>query len=143
MTTTTAYTREYIGVNMSLNWSEAENYCLDTFGTHLATITSENENGKLRMARTEAGIATSSRLWFGFNDLDSEGTWEWTDGTDVSCTNWCPGKPNDGSSGQDCSSMYPSTSIQSSYNTTWDDNFCYNEYPFVCNKDTLTTTSMG
>ena len=135
--------RQYVGVSRSLNWSDAESYCLDTFGTHLATITSDNENRDVRSAGTEAGIATSSRLWFGFNDLDVEGTWKWTDGTNANYTNWSPNNPNNFGSGQHCSSMYPLTSAQSSYNTTWDDNFCYSGYPFVCNKDMVTTTTMG
>ena len=129
---------------MSLSWADADEYCLDTFGDHLATITSDDENLDVRMAGTEAGISTSGRLWFGFNDIDVEGTWEWADGTDVSYLNWSPGNPNDANSGQDCSSMYPITSTSNGYNITWDDNFCDDEYPFVCNyneMNMMTTTS--
>ena len=31
--------------------------------------------------------------WIGFNDLDEEGTWAWTDGSVSSYTNWYSGEP--------------------------------------------------
>lgn len=129
-----AHGRTYIGVNMSVNWSDAENYCSTVYGTKLATITSVDENADVRTAATEAGISTSLRVWIGFNDIDSEGTWVWNDGTSATFANWSPGNPNDAGCGQDCASMYPLTGVQSIYNTTWDDNYCYNTYGFVCNE---------
>lgn len=57
---------------------------------------------------------------------DVEGTWEWTDGTPATYTEWGVGEPND-SGGEDCAEMYGSANA-------WNDLGCTAVKPYVCEK---------
>ena len=114
-----------------MTWANAESYCLSTYGTHLATITSSTDYIKFRSAATAAGISVTDSVWFGMNDIDSEGMWVWADANSTftqnsSYTNWDSGEPNNGAgSGQDCGQVYSSGH--------WDDVQCDVSIRFVCN----------
>lgn len=41
------FAREYIAGSGVRRWSAAESYCLSTYGTHLASIHSAEDNGKV------------------------------------------------------------------------------------------------
>ena len=95
--------RRYIGVNELKTWDEAESYCQLMYGTSLATIMTDEQGTNARTAATIAGIDTGDSFWFGFNDISSEGTWEWIDGTTSNgYTNWDDGEPNNSGGDQDC-----------------------------------------
>jgi hypothetical protein len=59
--------------------------------------------------RSAAGVASCKEVlglqsvftWIGANDLASEGTWVWSDGTPWDYSNWLPGEPN-GWTGENC-----------------------------------------
>ena len=44
---------------------------------------------------TLSSLATPSLrdYWIDANDMNTEGEWRWTDGTDIEYVNWRPGKP--------------------------------------------------
>ena len=77
------------------------------------------------MTQPDAGLYTSSALWLGYTDADSEGTWLWVDGTSAAFTNWYSGEPND-SGGEDCAA----TNF-GAYGY-WNDYPCTYSLPFVC-----------
>jgi hypothetical protein len=53
-------------------------------------------------------------MWIGGNDMATEGTFLWEDGTAFADTpgaiQWGPGEPNDSSSQEDCVQLYKSDS---------------------------------
>jgi len=68
-----------------LNWQGGENYAIK-LGGHLASISSSEEDIFLK--------ENFQRGWIGFTDSASEGTWRWTDGSQVTYTNWDIGQPD-------------------------------------------------
>ena len=68
-----SYSLPYIFVDNNLSWSSAEEYCLENYGTHLASIHSKDEETALNLVRK--GRTT----WIGYNDRNKEGTFEWSD----------------------------------------------------------------
>eukprot|EP01084_Bolivina_argentea_P048113 88667_1 len=81
----------------------AQAACQSQYGTDLATIVSEADATEaLRVANT---IDASKNIWIGLNDLDTEGTYVFEDGT--ACDDFCPqiwktGEPNDYNALEDC-----------------------------------------
>lgn len=79
----------------STTWTGAESLA-QSLGGHLASIGSLEENEFiLKQFGNFAG--QDRRLWIGFNDLDLEGDWRWSDGSPVTFTNWNGGEPNNSS----------------------------------------------
>ena len=68
----------YYGVT----WTEVEIYCIDTYGTNLASIHSSEEN------IAAFGAVSSNTSWIGLNDIDNEDTFVWTDGSPFDYDNW-------------------------------------------------------
>eukprot|EP01084_Bolivina_argentea_P193473 331918_1 len=78
----------YIGVSTLLSWSDAEIYCLATYGSHLASIASASEHSEVYSVCN--AVQLTEFCWIGFTDQSSEGSWTWTDDTPVSYTLWGP-----------------------------------------------------
>jgi len=77
---------KYIPVHEGMLWYDARKYCIDEYGTSLATIRNDKD-GEEFMALSGHGP-----YWTGLNDLRKEGTWEWVDGLgldDYYCDEWC------------------------------------------------------
>ena len=72
-----------------------------------------------------------SEAWIGFNDLDTEGTFDWPNGTRVTFTKWAPEQPDTRNilmnEDHDCVGMKFGEG-------TWDDISCARHLPFVCEK---------
>ena len=88
----------------SFTWDQAETYCKDTFGGHLASFHSDQEfNAVYDALSSVRGAAPNG--WIGLNDLTAEGTFVWSDGTSVVYTNWKSGEPNDAGNNEDCGEL--------------------------------------
>ena len=83
-------------------WEEAQAYC-ESVGGHLATITSEEENGFLYRFLVESGYESA---YFGLSDHVIEGEWVWVTGETVDYINWHPGEPNKENSNEDYGMFY-------------------------------------
>nr|XP_014130065.1 hepatic lectin-like [Zonotrichia albicollis] len=72
--------------------------------------------------------ARNERFWIGLTDRNSEGNWEWVDGTDYksSFTFWREGEPNDSGNNEDCAHLWISGK--------WNDVHCTFECFFVCER---------
>ena len=80
-------TYEFHYVSTSLTWQAAEDNCL-SLGGHLASAHSVEEQESL------LALGGTSRYWIGGNDIATEGSWMWSDGTPWDYTAWCGPEPN-------------------------------------------------
>jgi hypothetical protein len=103
-------------------WATAEAFCV-SIGSHLASVYDSTENTTIA---TLAASYASGAWWIGFNDVSSEGSWVWSDGSSVTYTHWNSGEPND-SGGEDCADTNSGTS------GGWNDLNCSTSQAFVCN----------
>lgn len=107
MAMATAYTYNghfYEVTSSSMTWTEANDYA-QTMGGWLVTINDQAEQDWL-----EDTFGTSTMYWIGFNDLATEGTWEWANGETSGYTNWDSGEPNDYNNNEDAAIMNWQTS---------------------------------
>ena len=114
------YIAVYTG-GSSITWYDAESYCQNTYGTELASLHSANDTRNAEAALSGVGLTSSNNVWIGFNDITTEGTFVWSDGSPVDYTNWHSGEPNDcchssTPDGEDCTHMWGGS--------TWNDMAC-------------------
>ncbi|MES2645054.1 MAG: MopE-related protein [Myxococcota bacterium] len=111
----------YYACTTATTWADAADACAG-FGTHLAVVADGPDNAALAaIARDRIG----SSAWIGLNDLTTEGTWLWEDGTAPAFTQWYSGEPND-SGGEDCAGT--------GFGDwgSWNDYSCTGTLPFIC-----------
>jgi len=114
------------------DWASAQSSCAGRGGA-LVRIDTAAENAIV------AGLAGGNRAWIGGNDLVTENTFLWTDGTTfaVTYTNWRTGEPNNGNGNfqEDCALIESGA--------TWDDRPCDDavvgatvpgSYAYVCER---------
>ena len=85
------------------NWTCAEAAAV-ALGGHLVTINDPAENDFV--LNTFANAPGSGRVWIGFTDRDSEGTFSWISGQPSGYTNWSPGEPNNAGGSENYALMY-------------------------------------
>jgi len=88
----------------SMSGPNAQAYA-QTFGANLISIQSAKENDDLRAALVAQGFGTSV-VWIGFSDKNTEGTFEWFDGSTVTYTNWAGSEPNNAGGDEDCTQIF-------------------------------------
>ena len=108
-------------------WSDAELYC-NNLGSNLASIHSSEENTMLTNLIYD-WIGNNRIVWIGLNDINNEGYYEWSDGSDYtddySYSNWGYGKPDND---------YDYEDVVYIYNGEWNDYYStYKASYFVCN----------
>ena len=111
-----------------ISWFDASDYCQCKYGTELASITNNLEN--IDAFGSGEWHSNYGAMWIGFNDINTEGTWEWKDGTQsISYTYWKPGQPNN-AGGQDCAVFQTSTAGDSGAYLTQEQasNYCSCKY---------------
>ena len=135
---TEATVGDFIGVNCfdAPDWYEASEYCENTIGTSLATITSSSDNTNAVNAAISAGIPNdpSGLVWIGLTDEITEGEWLFDDGYTPFGANsysaWAPNQPDNwiGTGGEDCVHLYLNAFL-------WNDLVCTSSQVigFVCN----------
>ena len=70
---------------------------------------------------------TDSDPWLGINDINTEGSFDWSDNSAANFEYWSPGNPDNAAGNQDCGRIYPTG--------TWDDDLCDKLKTFICKKD--------
>ncbi|XP_028905597.1 C-type lectin domain family 4 member G-like [Ornithorhynchus anatinus] len=81
----------------TLLWQEAKDHCIEQ-GAHLVIINNQQEQNFLTQNDGKG-------YWIGLTDMDTEGTHQWIDGTDLIFTYWNTGEPNDSRGVEDCVMM--------------------------------------
>ncbi|XP_067038773.1 uncharacterized protein [Acropora muricata] len=98
-------------------WEHALVSCMDEKAS-LASILSDDEQTMISQ------VYSKSNFWIGYNDIDNEGDWVWTDRATSSYTNWDDKSPNNG--GVSCAIV--------TTNGRWHDEPCQSQYGFICKK---------
>jgi hypothetical protein len=106
------------------SWLAARMSC-ESYGYSLAVIETAGEDAFVYGEMASRGFIDT---WIGLNDVLTEMTWVWLDGTPLAYTHWDAGEPNDGAGGEDCGVIMRMTGRE----TEWDDRSCDTEYPYVC-----------
>ncbi|KAL7875535.1 hypothetical protein AOLI_G00104980 [Acnodon oligacanthus] len=123
------WTRQFYVVNEKKTWTDAQNYCRETF-TDLATIESQEEmNAVIALVKR-----TEGNFWIGLRQKGQQSTavinqsWNWSDGSNSSYTYWDDKEPN-GGVGVYCVQLWKSPGYR------WNDAGCQWPGPFICYKE--------
>ncbi|KAK0150624.1 C-type lectin domain family 10 member A [Merluccius polli] len=100
------------------NWTASRDYCLER-DADLVVINSREEQ---EFVTRQLGYQW---FWIGLSAGDTEGTWKWVDGTNMTSSFWVSGEPNDYDGGQDCVATWWDG---------WDDDPCAAQYRWICEK---------
>ncbi|KAK3582968.1 hypothetical protein CHS0354_027084 [Potamilus streckersoni] len=117
----------YLFKQMVSTWNDALSYCRQN-GLELASIRDENEqNFVYSQLQAGSGLEYMNQYWVGLNDMQIQMTFQWTDNSPVSYTNWRNGEPNNWNSRrEDCVTIYQTDG-------TWNDEKCDDQRNgFVC-----------
>eukprot|EP01084_Bolivina_argentea_P064692 117948_1 len=131
-----AQSSHYILVESNLSWVDAENYCVNLFETHLASIHSTDD---MNNAKT---ICNVNHCWIGLYSFWNR--WEWTDKTDTDY-GFINSNPTQ--------NKYPWANTQPSLKEneycvqinlhSWNDTYCSHSYYALCNsQSTISPTTL-
>ncbi|XP_065520803.1 hepatic lectin-like [Lathamus discolor] len=103
------------------SWHKAKAQC-EEMHSQLAVIDSYAKQNFV-MFRTR-----NERFWIGLTDENSEGEWEWVDGSDykTTFTFWKEGEPNNSGNNEDCAHLWAAGK--------WNDVYCTYECYYICEK---------
>eukprot|EP01084_Bolivina_argentea_P095295 171344_1 len=91
--------QNYVMVREQLSFSDAESHCINTYGTHLASIHSEPDNAEAYNLCAANKPSTDwnifSGCWIGYSDVNATGAYNWEDSSTTNFINWRDGAPND------------------------------------------------
>ena len=115
----------YMFCEYSESWTNAQAEC-SSYDYHMLTIDDASEDS---WTDTTADSYSTSKWWIGINDISSESTWVWEDGSSSSYTNWGSGEPNNSGGNEDCGQLNRFT------NGTWNDEPCASAFYYICEAD--------
>jgi len=95
-------------------------------GGHLASIHSEDQQKAIAYGSFASSNGVWSNWWIGLNDVDSEGSFAWTDGTPLDYSNWFGAEPNNAGGVEHC------VHIHGHEAGLWNDIPCENVRPYIC-----------
>eukprot|EP00091_Calanus_sinicus_P021995 TRINITY_DN6763_c0_g1_i2.p1 TRINITY_DN6763_c0_g1~~TRINITY_DN6763_c0_g1_i2.p1 ORF type:complete len:155 (-),score=17.92 TRINITY_DN6763_c0_g1_i2:114-578(-) len=114
----------------ALSWHAAQARC-EAEGSNLVSIHSQEEKQFLATLYS----SNDKDVWIGGNDIDIEGSWVWTDGSDWDYSSWvdgepsnCCGTPNTCCGGENC------LEIDIPRKANLNDVPCKNPKTFICKK---------
>jgi len=81
---------DYIFVQTGRSWDQARGVCADYYGGHLASIGNATENQFVAGQIVQHG---GGAWWTGYDDINTEGLWVWSDGTSPGYVNWAEQRP--------------------------------------------------
>lgn len=114
--------------------NESEVFC-KSHNAHLVRIDDSYENAFLlsRFPLAGGNLSSAGHMWIGFNDMQTEGLYVWTDGQPVTFTSWRKNEPNDVGHEEDCVELYISPTDRL-INGAWNDISCSKKRGWICEK---------
>ncbi|KAK0146886.1 C-type lectin domain family 4 member M [Merluccius polli] len=112
------------------NWTASRDDCLER-DADLVVINSREEqlcchdNRYNYYLKQEFVGRQAGNHWIGLSDGDTEGTWKWVDGTNMTSSFWLSGEPNDGGGVEDC---------VGTWGYGWNDGPCTYQRHWICEK---------
>eukprot|EP01083_Nonionella_stella_P069226 184411_1 len=118
----------YILVSNALSWQQANDYCLTTYGSNLASIHSSAQSAEI--SNVAQGIA---EVWIGLHQQKPELLWTWVDHTPANFMDWANDRPLVVEpNAEDCAVVIQPGSY-------FKDVQCVTQRPFVCNAPSVQT----
>ncbi|CAJ1070748.1 macrophage mannose receptor 1 [Xyrichtys novacula] len=105
------------------NWHDAEAHCRGEQG-HLASVHTQEE-----LSFIVAHMP--GQAWIGLNDIDTEGTFVYTDGTPADLLLWGPNQPDNWQNNEDCVHIRSMDHVEPG---KFNDDFCSSTKEFICKK---------
>lgn len=128
----------FVGVSQAMDWDDARAYCQATYpGGDLASI---HDRDAQRDANTACQQSTNSlQCWIGLNDVATEGSFAWSDGSPIDYVHYSPGEPNDWRGGEDHVLLWhreddPGWGLDFE---TWNDDDGTRAHSFICQTGTV------
>uniref|UniRef100_A0A3Q3N681 C-type lectin domain-containing protein n=1 Tax=Mastacembelus armatus TaxID=205130 RepID=A0A3Q3N681_9TELE len=126
----------YLLSTQSGSWDKGRQDCRDR-EAELVTIDSYEE-------QVFVSALNKKDTWLGLNDIETEGTWKWADGTALTVKYWFPGQPNNGNKDQrlgeeDCGHLYHAKKADEN----WNDLRCNSILQWICEKMICPTRGVG
>ncbi|KAF7668040.1 hypothetical protein LDENG_00035340, partial [Lucifuga dentata] len=118
----TSLGREYVFVNKSKTWTEAQRHCREEFAD-LASVHSQDDSNTLLSVMV--GPEYSLKVWIGLYDITR---WRWSLGNEEynkEFSNWVSGEPDFAKAKQNCT-------VMTAREGKWMDDACEEEHPAVC-----------
>uniref|UniRef100_A0A4W5MWU2 C-type lectin domain-containing protein n=1 Tax=Hucho hucho TaxID=62062 RepID=A0A4W5MWU2_9TELE len=119
-------------------WDRSRDNCIKQ-GADLAIIDSEEKqvfiNKAIQALRYSSGSWHLTGFWIGLKEEeDTEGTWAWLDGTELSQGYWADGEPNDDMNNEDCAAIYSKNHPRKTWDAmkTWNDAPCTYALKWIC-----------
>ena len=92
---------------------------------HLASVHSQEEDDFIgEYVRKASGLPKTPGYWIGYNDIEREGQFVWSDGSVSFYNNWWTNEPNNNGD-EDCVERFY-------FRSKWNDIDCNDKIRFVC-----------
>ena len=121
-----------INTSRMTTWIVAKDSC-EAVGAQLLKIGSDEEQHFLKSTIYQTGeeVGTDKSIWIGFSDMEIDGKFRWTDGSQVQVgngyTNFADLQPENSPGQPDCGSFY-----MGNPNLYWETYNCFKEQGFIC-----------
>ena len=115
-------------IEEKLSWFDAEIRCIKE-GGHLASVHSKEEMDVLQELASKHKNLNVNYFWIGANDLMKEGQFDWSDGLNISFSNWRPRHPTENTK-KNCVSFWRYDGNK--WDGLWFDNSCVQKYISFC-----------
>jgi hypothetical protein len=112
----------YMVTPQTMPWIDAELFCESAHGQLASFSSSANFEAVFNYYHDLGWI--SDDTWIGMYDITSEGTFQWTDGSSSTFTNWAANQPDDATGGFNCVETYG--------DGTWNDQDCSAGFTGIC-----------
>lgn len=113
----------YTVIETKTTWVKAREYCLG-HGGDLVSIHNYDEEKLIRSILLRQQLATL--FWIGFNDIQVENSFHWSDGTYSDYQRWSSGEPNNVNN-EDCAALY-----FDGFQSAWNDYPCSYTFFSIC-----------